>query len=72
MWYFRIVEEDGWNCFSTCLILEQVRSRGGSRKNERGGLVERGEAPYEGGGARGEIFCFLQFAHTFTFDLSYS
>ena len=52
-----------------------------------GGLVERGEAPYEGdratqgvgmgGGvspsrlAGGEIFCFLQFAHTFTFELSY-
>ncbi len=26
-------------------------NRGGSRKNERGGLVERGKAPYEGGGA---------------------
>ena len=55
--------------------------RGGSRKNERGGLVERGEAPYEGGGAtqgvgvgRGaeaKFFAFLQFAHTFTFELSY-
>ena len=64
-----------------------IACRGGSRKNERGGLVERGEAPYEGGGATqgvgmgggaspsrlagGEIFCFLQFAHTFTFELSY-
>ena len=41
-----------------------------------GGLVERGEAPYEGmgtgGGARrGEIFCFLQFAHNLIFEISY-
>ncbi len=40
--------------------------RGGSRKNERGGLVERGKAPYEGGGGGapsrlggGEIFGFF-------------
>ena len=31
--------------------LWEVYGRGGSKKNERGGLVERGEAPYEGGRA---------------------
>ncbi len=60
--------------------MSTVYTRGGSRKNERGGLVERGEATQGvgmGGGASpsclagGEIFCFLQFAHTFTFELSY-
>ena len=66
----------------------QVESfQGRIQEKWKGGLVEKGEAPYEGGGATqgvgvgggaspsrlagGEIFCFLQFAHTFTFELSY-
>ncbi len=60
---------------SSLLSVAVTNSRGGFRKNERGGLVERGEAPYEGGRATqgvgvgggaspsrlagGEIFCFF-------------
>ena len=55
-------------------------SAGADPGKMKGGLVERGEATQGvgmGGGASpsrlagGEIFCFLQFAHTFTFELSY-
>ncbi len=60
----------GSHNYKLCAGADPGKMKGG------GGLVERGEAPYEGmgtgGGARrGEIFCFLQFAHNLIFEISY-